>query len=286
MKRPTVAVLYLCTGVYQVFWKDFYPNFKELFLPETDKTFFVFTDAPTIDYEGEPDVRRIPQKALPWPYSTMQRFEAILGQAQALDKFDYLFFTNANLHCMAPVHAADLLPDADKGQDLVAVCHLPYYGHNPIFHPYERRRKSRAGIPYNCGQYYVAGGLNGGTAGAYLAMCRELQARTQEDLKNGVIACCHDESQLNRLVVEYSERFRVVGPEFCVPEERPLPPGQERIRVLRKKRFIDVDAVKGQAKSQNFLQRKWEAFNLNWMPYVWYARDKLLRCRADPSGRL
>ena len=64
MKRPTVAVLYLCTGVYQVFWKDFYPNFKELFLPETDKTFFVFTDAPTIDYEGEPDVRRIPQKAL------------------------------------------------------------------------------------------------------------------------------------------------------------------------------------------------------------------------------
>ena len=166
------------------------------------------------------------------------------------------------------------------------MCHLPYYGHNPIFHPYERRRKSRAGIPYNCGQYYVAGGLNGGTAGAYLAMCRELQARTQEDLKNGVIACCHDESQLNRLVVEYSDRFRVVGPEFCVPEERPLPPGQERIRVLQKKRFIDVDAVKGQAKSQNFFQRKWEAFNLNWMPYVWYARDKLLRCRADPSGRL
>ena len=112
MKRPTVAVLYLCTGAYQVFWKDFYPNFKELFLPETDKTFFVFTDAPTIDYEGEPDVRRIPQKALPWPYSTMQRFEAILGQAQALDKFDYLFFTNANLHCMAPVHAADLLPES------------------------------------------------------------------------------------------------------------------------------------------------------------------------------
>ena len=31
MKRPTVAVLYLCTGAYQVFWKDFYPNFKELF---------------------------------------------------------------------------------------------------------------------------------------------------------------------------------------------------------------------------------------------------------------
>ena len=34
MKRPTVAVLYLCTGAYQVFWKDFYPNFKELFLPD------------------------------------------------------------------------------------------------------------------------------------------------------------------------------------------------------------------------------------------------------------
>ena len=75
----TLAVLYICTGAYVAFWRDFYPNFKANFLPDCDRTFFVFTDADHIAYEDAPDVRRIPQQALPWPYSTMQRFDAFLG---------------------------------------------------------------------------------------------------------------------------------------------------------------------------------------------------------------
>ena len=126
-------------------------------------------------------MRRIYQKALPWPQSTMLRFDAFLGQADALQGYDYLFFANANLHCTRVIRADELLPDPAAGQSLTAVCHLPYYGKNPIFHPYDRSGKSRASIPYSCGQYYVAGGLNGGTAAAYLALCRELQknARTR-----------------------------------------------------------------------------------------------------------
>ena len=278
-----VAILYICTGPYAVFWPDFYTNFRQNFLPECERTFFVFTDAPAIMHEDAPDVRRIPQKALPWPYSTMMRFDAFLGQAEVLAGFDDVFFANANLFCTGPVHAEELLPEP-ANRALTVVCHLPYYGRAPRFHPYERSRKSRAGIPYNGGQYYVAGGLNGGTAGAYLAMCRELQARTADDLHRGVIACHHDESQLNRLVAEWPERFRVLGPEFCVPEETPLPDGGDRIRVLQKKRFLDVDAVKGHARPQNLFQRKWEAFTLNWLPYAWEAKDALLRRRAAPCA--
>ena len=124
----TLAVLYICTGAYVAFWRDFYPNFKANFLPDCDRTFFVFTDADHIAYEDAPDVRRIPQQALPWPYSTMQRFDAFLGQEAALAKFDYLFFANANLHCTRVISAAELLPDPAAGQTLTAVCHLPYYG--------------------------------------------------------------------------------------------------------------------------------------------------------------
>lgn len=277
---PTVAVLYLCTGAYVAFWHDFYPNFKAHFLPDCARTFFVFTDAETIDYEDAPDVVRIPQDALPWPYSTMQRFDAFLGQADRLAGYDYLFFANANLRCLRDVPAAELLPDPAAGQQLTAVCHLPYYGKDPLFHPYERRRQSRAGIPYNCGRYYVAGGLNGGTAAAYLALCRELKARTEEDLAHGVIARFHDESQLNRLVAECPQRFRILGPDYCTPEETPT--GHEAIRVLQKARYIDVDAVKGPAKPRTWAQRKWEALRLNWLPYLWRARDVLLRRTVQP----
>lgn len=270
----TVAVLYLCTGAYRVFWKDFYPNFEQYFLPECAKTYFVFTDAPAIDHEGQPNVRRIEQEAYPWPYSTMRRFSIFLTQSEALQAFDYIVFANANLRCCQTVTAEEFLPQG--GQTLLAVCHLPYYGHDPIFHPYDRNPKSRAWIPYNCGQYYVAGGLNGGTAGAYLAMCRELERRTEEDLGRGVIARCHDESQLNRLLAEEPETFRVLGPQYCVPEERPLPPGEEKIRILQKSRFIDIGAVKGTGRRLGFVRRKWEAFCENYLPYAWRLRDSLL----------
>ena len=171
--------------------------------------------------------------------------------------YDYLFFANANLHCTRVIRADELLPDPAAGQSLTVVCHLPYYGKNPIFHPYDRSGKSRASIPYNCGQFYVAGGLNGGTAAAYLALCRELKKRTDEDLQNNVIARFHDESQLNRLVAETPGKFRILPPDYCTPEETPT--GHEAILVLR----------------------KWEAFRLNWLPYLWLARDTLLRRRID-----
>ena len=225
-------------------------------------------------------MRRIYQKALPWPYSTMQRFDAFLGQADALAQFDYLFFANANLHCTRVIPSAELLPDPAAGQSLTAVCHLPYYGKNPIFHPYDRSGKSRASIPYNCGQYYVAGGLNGGTAQAYLALCRELKSRTDADLQNHVIARFHDESQLNRLVAETPDAFRILPPDYCTPEETPT--GQEAIVVLQKSRYINVTSVKGDQKPQSFLARKWEAFRLNWLPYLWLARDTLLHRRCCP----
>ena len=116
MSKPTVALLYICTGKYTVFWPDFYKTFRQNFLPECDKTFFVFTDAPSIEFDTEPDVRRIYQKALDWPYSTLKRFEMFLTQEDALKAFDFLFFANANLRCLRDVTAAELLPDAAKGQ--------------------------------------------------------------------------------------------------------------------------------------------------------------------------
>ena len=112
-----------------------------------------------------------------------------------------------------------------------------------------------------------------------VALCRELKKRTDEDLQNNVIARFHDESQLNRLVAEMPGKFRILPPDYCTPEETPT--GHEAILVLQKSRCINVESVKGAAKPQNFFQRKWEAFRLNWLPYLWLARDTLLRRRID-----
>ena len=273
----TAAILYICTGAYNVFWADFYPNFEQYFLPECDKTYFVFTDADAIAHEEQPNVRRIFWPAKPWPQGTMDRFDAFLSQEETLKTFDWLMFVNANQRCTQTVPASLLLPDPAAGQDLFVVHDLPNYGRDPIFYPYERRLRCRAAIPYNCGQYYVEGGLNGGTAAAFLDLSRELKARMDADLADGIIARFHDESQLNRLVAEQPQRFRFCIPELSVPEEITIPPEREYIRTLQKSRFIDVAAVKGTKKPQNFVQRKWRAFCTNWLPYLWWLRDTLLR---------
>lgn len=270
-------MLYICTGAYNVFWPDFYPNFERYFLPECDKTYFVFTDADAIAHEEQPNVRRIPWQARPWPQSTMARFDAFLSQEEALKNFDWLIFINANQQCRQTVPADMVLPDPASGQALFVVPDLPYCGRDPIFLPYERRPRSRAAIPYNCGQCYVEGGLNGGTPAAFLDLSRELKARMDADLADGIIARCHDESHLNRLVAEQPQRFRFDDPGLSVPEEITVPPEREYIRTLQKSRFIDVGAIKGTSPRQNFIQRKWEAFCLNWLPYLWWLRDTLLR---------
>ena len=85
-------------------------------------------------------------------------------------------------------------------------------------------------------------------------------------------------------MAEQPGRFRVLGPDYCTPEETPT--GHEAIRVLQKAHYIDVQAVRGAAKPQNWVQCKWEAFCLNWLPYLWRARDALLRRRVEPPQKM
>ena len=46
-----IAILYICTGKYNIFWKDFYTSCEKNFIPNSEKHYFVFTDAENIDFE-------------------------------------------------------------------------------------------------------------------------------------------------------------------------------------------------------------------------------------------
>ncbi len=275
-----VGILYICTGTYTVFWPDFYRTFEQNFLPGVPKTYFVFTDADRIDHDEDPAVHRIFQKPYAWPYSTLKRFEVFLSAQSRLRDCDYLYFANANLLCTAPVAPADILPRPERGEDLVVTRHPGYWNVKPPFFPYDRNPKSRACMPYNAGRVYVAGGFNGGTAPAFLELCRTLNDRTEADLADGVIARWHDESQLNRLVAEQPGRFRLLDPGYCAPEDVDQP-FEEHLLVRQKSKWINVAAVKhNEGPRRGFVRRKWEAACENYLPYLLAARDTLLRRRV------
>lgn len=94
-----------------------------------------------------------------------------------------------------------------------------------IFHT-NRRPESTAYIPYGCGRHYVCGAFNGGTAEAFLRMCKTLAKNVQTDINNNINAIVDDESHLNAYL--YNHDFLLAGREYGFPENeiKRIPPRQ------------------------------------------------------------
>src|SRR5579862_4458233 len=120
-----IGILYICTGRYEVFWKDFFRTCEKYFLPEQQKTYFVFTDATEIFAEKNAKVQKYYQENLGWPNNTLLRFDIFLKHEEQLKKCDYLFFINANVRFVRKINN-DILPEkADDG--LTAVLHPGFF---------------------------------------------------------------------------------------------------------------------------------------------------------------
>lgn len=168
-------------------------------------------------------MHRIDQPAYDWPLSTMKRFAIFLTQEKALEQLDYLFFFNANLTCREVITPEEFLPRPQQGEQLLLVQQPGFWNKKPMFYSYDRNPRCTAYIPYNCGRDYVSGGLNGGTSAAFLAMCKELDRRTEQDIRNGVVPLWHDESQLNRYAAEHPGSYRLLTPAYWYPEGWQMP---------------------------------------------------------------
>ena len=76
-----IGILYICTGKYDIFWKDFYLSAERHFLQDPSFTleYYVFTDSSKLyDEENNKHIHRIRQKNLGWPDNTLKRFHIFL----------------------------------------------------------------------------------------------------------------------------------------------------------------------------------------------------------------
>lgn len=240
-----IAILYICTGKYKAFWKGFYESSEKLLLTDCEKEYFVFTDkSEELFSEGE-KIHFFEQESQEWPYSSLLRFSFFLRIEQKLKSFDYICFFNANAEIVQAVTEEMFLPCEQEGEDLVVVQH-PYYMDFPVYqYPYSRNLKSGAFIPYSKGKYYVQGCLIGGTSKAFLEMCHELDYKIKKDLKRNVIPVVHDESYLNRYIVNHTS-YKLLSPEYAhLPKHQWSRDGLNPIVLLRdKSEFFDVDSFK------------------------------------------
>jgi hypothetical protein len=233
MHRPSVAILYVCTGDYTVFWKNFYTSAEEYLLPGCDKSYFIFTDAKELYMSHLPNVHLIFQKALAWPYPTLLRFKFFKGIEKQLQSFDYIYFFNANIRICKPILSENFLPFADE--ELVVTQHPGFWNKSKSEFTYERNPASTAYITHGEGNMYAAGGLNGGRAAEYLRFINECFENVEKDLEQNIIAIWHDESHLNRYIQD--KKVKVLHPGFLYPSEIQLP-FEKIIHLEHKKDFI------------------------------------------------
>ncbi|WJZ48322.1 glucosyltransferase [Synechococcus phage DSL-LC02] len=213
-----VAIAFIGTSKYLNFLPQYYEKIRENFLPNTEKTFLVFTDG-----EGEfpEDVKLYPQEHLEWPYITLTRFEILNKAREEIVKNDWLVFLDADTLVVDKVLEEDFFSD----KPLFGVwhpCHnLGMPPHNKVPGAFETNPLSLASFNFEVEKYpthYYQGCLWGGKVPEVLDMIDELESRVKKDLEKNVIAVWHDESHLNKYFIENYGKVNTLGPEYAYPE--------------------------------------------------------------------
>lgn len=211
-----IAVLYICTGKYNQFFKGFYESCEKYFFHNiANKEYFVFTDDMALSRDD--NVHLIFKQCEGFPFDSLFRFKMFKSIEKELKTFDYIYFFNSNAEFKSYV-SEELLPQPKTK----LICGLwPIHRKfltGYAFYPYERNKKSLAYIaPHEKPYLYYMGGLNGGEANAYLEMINQLADNIQTDYDHGIIAKVHDESHLNKYFRTHP--CTAVPKEYCCPEE-------------------------------------------------------------------
>jgi hypothetical protein len=212
-----IAILYICTGKYSIFWNDFYKSSEKFLLTDHSKYYFVFTDSDEIAAVGR--IHKIYQSKRGFPLDSLLRFEMFMTIREVLKSYDYIFFFNSNIQFISPV-GNEILPDDSQG-GLVGFLHPGYYNKRVFWFPYEKRKKSTAYISPQTGKLkYYMGAANGGRSKDYLKLIETCYMNTQSDLQKGTMAIYHDESHLNRYLA--GKQILELSPAYLYPEDSNL----------------------------------------------------------------
>ena len=193
--KMKILILTIATNKYIQFVERLYDNIEDKFLNGHEIQGLLFTEH---DVETSDNIKVSQIDHEPWPMPTLKRFNYFVKEKDYISQFDYCYYFDVDMGIIGKVG------DEVLG-DLVATMH-PYQSFYPKEQrTYDRNPKSLAYVPAGEeGELYYAGGFNGGSTKRFLEMAEVLADRVTKDLENDVIALWHDESQMNRYLIDLS----------------------------------------------------------------------------------
>ena len=188
-----ILILTIATNKYIQFVERLYDNIEDKFLNGHEIQGLLFTEH---DVETSDNIKVSQIEHEPWPMPTLKRYNYFIKEKEFIFQIDYCYYFDVDMGIVSNVGDEVL-------SDLVATMH-PYQSFYPKEQrTYDRNPKSLAYVPAGDeGELYYAGGFNGGSTKRFLEMAEVLADRVTKDLDNGVIALWHDESQMNRYLID------------------------------------------------------------------------------------
>lgn len=209
LKKHNIGMCVMATGKYDKYAIKMIDSARKYFCTNHNVYFFVFTDQ---DFPKSNDVTSIFQERLGWPHDTLKRFHVYYKNKTLFNEMDYLFAIDADMLFVAPV-GDEILGDT------VATQHPGFVDKRGS---YETNKKSTAYVGKKEGKYYFAGGFYGGKKDRFIKLLKSNIDHIEKDFKKGYIAVWHDESHLNRYLINNKPDV-ILSPSYCYPENWDLP---------------------------------------------------------------
>ena len=203
-----ICILNIATNKYIQFVEPLLDSIEENFLNDHEISALVFTNHEIQESSENVKISQIEHET--WPIPTLKRYHYFIKESEYISQFDYCFYLDVDMKIV------DKVGDEILG-DLVATQHPGMWFKTPDNCTYERRSKSTAYVPYGEGKMYYAGGFNGGKPEHFLKMSQTIVDNVNKDFENDLIAVWHDESHMNRYLIDNSPTLELT-PSYCYPE--------------------------------------------------------------------
>ena len=214
-----VAVTFWGTGEYINFLPEWYERLEEYFLPDVEKTYFVFTDG---ELEGTPEnitLMNIPHYGFPETFH--KTFEELLKIKDIVSDYDWLVSVDADLYVQEEIKYDDFFDDSKKYFGVHHPCHHVGFGpHNKLPGAYDTNPLSNACIDDSIMDMsvYHQGCLWGGKVPHVFDMMNQIDKWTKEDVSKNIQARFYEESYMNKWFLTHREETRTLPPGYSYPE--------------------------------------------------------------------
>lgn len=241
-----IAILYICIGKYSVFFDEFYESAEKHLFEDSEKFFYVWTDDKSLLKKSLYNVQFRVANDLGWPKNTLYRFKYFNEIIDEISDFEYVYFFNANAMFVKDI-STEIMP---KKSNLILAQHFKFINRDNYDYPYERNKKSTAFVEWGDGKDYIQACFFGATSEEMKRIITELDYNITKDEENSIVAIWHDESHLNKYIIEKS--YDILPPSYVYPESLHLDI-DINILMRNKERYGSLTTIRNQNNSYSSL---------------------------------